>query len=237
MAYTARQLCGLDVRARDGDGGTVHDLYFDDEDWSVCFVVVSVGRWPFDRRVLVSPPGLRVPDEEDEVLPVALSRAQLSECPEAHAHRTVAALRREERSAYQEWLPVWPWRVPFGARPMPPLALLHMGDEGGEGEGGGTSPGMSRDRGDAHLRSMSEVIGYHIQAKDGEVGHVEDFLLCDKDWVIKYVLVDTRNWWGGRKVVVEPQWIEEFKCGESKVYLKLARGGVEGIPQYDPDLY
>jgi len=178
-----------------------------------------------------------VPDEEDEVLPVALSRAQLNECPEAHAHRPVSSLRREEQSAPQEWLPVWPWRVPFGACPVPPLALLHMDGEGGEGERGGTSPGTDRDKGDVHLRSMSEVIGYHIQAKDGEIGHVEDSLLCDKDWFVKYVVVDTRNWRVGRKVGVEPQWIEEFKCGESKVYLKLARGGVEGIPQYDPDLY
>jgi hypothetical protein len=112
-----------------------------------------------------------------------------------------------------------------------------MDDEAGQGERAGRSRCTDRDGGGALLRSMSEVIGYHIQAKDGEIGHVEDFLLCDKEWFIKYVLVDTRNWWGGRKVVVEPQWIEAFKCGESKVYLKLARGGVEGIPQYDPALY
>ncbi len=237
MSSTARQLCGFDVRACDGDVGTVHDVYFEDEDWSVCFVVVSVGRWPFDRRVLVSPKELRVPDEEEEVLPVALSRAQLHECPEASTQRTVSSLRREEQSAYHPWVPVWPWRVPFGTCSMPPLALLHMDDEAGEGERAGTSQRTNRDTGGARLRSMSEIIGYHIQAKDGEIGHVEDFLLCDEDWFIKYVLVDTRNWWGGRKVVVEPQWVEEFKCRESKVYLKLARGGVEGIPQYDPDLY
>jgi hypothetical protein len=237
MSSTARQLCGFAVRARDGGGGRVHDLYFDDQDWSVRFVVVGVGRWPFDRRVLISPPELREPDEGEEVLPVALSRAQLGECPEAHVQRTVSAMRRKERSAHREGLPVWLWRPPFGACPVPPFALLPMDDEGGEGDWGGTRLRVDGDERDVHLRSVSEVIGYHIQAKDGEIGHVEDFVLCDEDWLIKYLLVDTRNWWGGRKVVVEPQWVEEFKCGESKVYLKLARGGVEGIPEYDPDLY
>jgi hypothetical protein len=158
-----------------------------------------------------------------------LSRAQLGECPEAHVQRTVSAMRRKERSAHREGLPVWLWRPPFGACPVPPLALLPMDDEGGEGDWGGTRLRVDRDERDTHLRSMSEVIGYHIQAKDGEIGN--------EDWFIKYLLVDTRNWWGGRKVVVEPQWIEEFKCGESKVYLKLARGGVEGIPEFDPGLY
>jgi hypothetical protein len=237
MSCTARQLSGFDVRAYDGRVGTVHDLYFDDEDWSICFVVVRVGRWPFGRRLLISPSELRMADEEEEVLSIALRRSQLNACPEAHVHRPVSSLRREEQSASRGWLPVWPCRAPFGAYPVPALALLPMDDEGEEGEWGGTSPRMDKDEVDVHLRSMSEVIGYHIQAIDGEIGHVEDLLLCDKDWLVRYVIVDTRNWWGGRKVLVEPQWIEEFRCGESKVYLKLARGGVEGIPQYDPDLY
>ena len=74
MSCTARQLCGFYVRACDGDVGTLHDLYFDDEDWSISFVVVTVGRWPFARRVWIAPPELRVPDEDEEVLSVALSR-------------------------------------------------------------------------------------------------------------------------------------------------------------------
>ena len=121
MSCTARQLCGFDVRACDGDVGTVHDLYFDDEDWSISFVVVAVGRWPFARRVLISPPELRVPDEDEEVLSVALSRARLDECPEARVHRPVSSLRREEERASQGWCSVWPWRPPFVVSQAPRL--------------------------------------------------------------------------------------------------------------------
>ncbi len=92
-----------------------------------------------------------------------------------------------------------------------------------------------RSQADANLRSSREVIGYHIQAKDGEIGHVEDLLFCDRDWLVQHMLVDTRNWLPGRRYLMEVQWIEEVHWEESKVYLSLTRAGVEGVPQHNPD--
>jgi hypothetical protein len=120
---------------------------------------------------------------------------------------------------------------------LPPLALVDLADEGKQVGHRETPPRQQIGRGDVRLRSMREVIGYHIQATDDEIGHVEDFLLCDRDWSVRYVLVDTRNWRRGRKVVVEPEWVERIRCEESQVCLKLARAGVEGVPRYDPDVY
>ena len=61
---------------------------------------------------------------------------------------------------------------------------------------------------DHHSRSTCEVAGYRIHAEDGEIGHVEDFMIDDETWAIRYLIVDTRNWWPGKKVLVSPQWIE-----------------------------
>ena len=52
---------------------------------------------------------------------------------------------------------------------------------------------------DPHLRSIAAVTGYHIHASDGEIGHVEDFLVEDADWSIHYLVVDTKNWWLGEE--------------------------------------
>jgi sporulation protein YlmC with PRC-barrel domain len=85
--------------------------------------------------------------------------------------------------------------------------------------------------GDPHLRSSKEVIGYHIQARDGEIGHVEDFVVNDETWTIHFVVVNTRNWWPGRKVLMAPMWIKQVDWAAGKVEVDLSRGTIEKSPQ------
>ena len=86
--------------------------------------------------------------------------------------------------------------------------------------------------GDPHLRSMGEVKNYHIQATDGEIGHLEDFIIDDQNWVIRYMVVDTRNWWPSKKVIVSPQWIDRLSWEDSKVFVDLSRQAVKRSPGY-----
>jgi len=85
---------------------------------------------------------------------------------------------------------------------------------------------------DPHLRSTHEVSGYHIQAADGEIGHVEDFIIDDKNWAIRYLIIDTRNWWPGKKILVSPQWIERVSWNESKVFVNLPSQTIKQAPEY-----
>ena len=89
-------------------------------------------------------------------------------------------------------------------------------------------------RGDPHLRSAREVIGYHIEATDGDIGHVEDFIAETETWTIRYMVVDTRNWLPGRKVLVAPAWITNVEWGQSKVRVLLTREQVKNSPEFDP---
>jgi hypothetical protein len=81
---------------------------------------------------------------------------------------------------------------------------------------------------------VEEVTGYHIQATDDEIGHVEDFLVDDHSWTIRYLAVDTRNWLPGKKVLVSPDWAETIDWGQSKVMVKLTRDQIKNSPAYDP---
>ena len=78
--------------------------------------------------------------------------------------------------------------------------------------------------------------GYHIQAADGEIGHVEDFIIDDETWAIRYLIIDTRNWWPGKKVLVSPQWIERVSWSESKVFVNLPRETIKQSPEYTEDV-
>jgi hypothetical protein len=88
--------------------------------------------------------------------------------------------------------------------------------------------------GDPHLQSANEVINYYIEAKDGDIGHVEDFIVEDQTWVIRYMVVDTRNWLPGKKVLVSPQWIKEVSWANARVYVDLLRDTIKNSPEYDP---
>ena len=77
--------------------------------------------------------------------------------------------------------------------------------------------------------------GYNIHASDGEIGHVEDFVIDDETWAIRYLVVDTRNWWPGEKVLISPRWIERVSWDLSKVFVSLSRDAIRQSPQYSEE--
>ena len=85
---------------------------------------------------------------------------------------------------------------------------------------------------DPHLRSTKDVTGYHVQATDGEIGHVDDFIVDDHTWAIRYLVIDTGNWRSGKKVLVAPRWIERVSWSDAEVYVKLSRAAIQGSPEY-----
>ena len=93
----------------------------------------------------------------------------------------------------------------------------------------------AKEKHDPHLRSSRAVTGYHIQSTDGDIGHVEGFLVDDQSWAIRYMIVDTSNWWAGKKVLVAPAWIERVDWEQSKVHVTITRARIENSPEYDPD--
>jgi hypothetical protein len=92
---------------------------------------------------------------------------------------------------------------------------------------------ITRESTDSHLRSSEAVTGYHIEAVDGEIGHVAGFVVDEEAWAIRYVEVSTRNWWPGKKVLVSPAWIERVSWSDSKVYAGLSREAIKSGPEYD----
>ncbi|MBN1584478.1 MAG: PRC-barrel domain-containing protein, partial [Anaerolineae bacterium] len=88
--------------------------------------------------------------------------------------------------------------------------------------------------GDRYLRSAREIIGYHIAATDGEIGHVEDLFIDEDSWNIQYFLVDTSNWLGGRHVLIAIDWIERVGWTDKMVHINLTREKIKDSPEYEP---
>ncbi|MBL9207297.1 MAG: PRC-barrel domain-containing protein [Opitutaceae bacterium] len=237
MLRTAKTMDGYALRARDGDIGHVKDLYFDDQYWNLRYFVVDTGGWLTGRRVLVAPESVSGPlFTNDKVIPVDLTREQVKGSPDIDTEQPVERQRELVLREYYGWPAYWGMATPeTGVAPVPPLPAT-------DARGLRTSPRDSETAalldhdplGDPHLRSTNEVMGYRIAATDGDIGHVEDFLIDVETWRIRYLVVDTRNWWPGKKVVVAPAWIRDVSWDKSSVAIDLTRTAIKNSPPYEP---
>jgi hypothetical protein len=80
------------------------------------------------------------------------------------------------------------------------------------------------------------VRGYDIQGTDEAIGHVEDFIVDDETWEVRYLVIDTSNWWFGKKVLVAPQWASRISWEKKVVYVEMSRDSIKNSPAYDPSL-
>jgi len=232
MLKPASGFKGLTIAATDADIGSVNDLYFDDLSWTIRYLVVDTGTWLPGRQVLISPLSVRRVD--DKIL-VDLTRNQVQNSPPVEADKPVNRQQEEAIARYYDQRYYWegPYRWGLLAYPgMPPVPTAPipadaMGEEMAARE-------RETPSGDPTLRSSRDVTGYYIAALDGEIGHVDDFLVEDRAWAIRYLLVATRNWWPGKKVLISPEWIKTVSWADSQVQVDLRRDEIKAAPEYDP---
>lgn len=232
--------CG--IRASDGDIGRVVDLLFDDERWTIRYLVVDTGNWLPGRHVLISPFAIGQLIADDQVLTVGATRAQIERSPGVDTHRPISRRYEEAYARYYGYPFYWGGAAIWGASAYPaqghvptpppdrssPEALVD--DE--EPVLDALSDAAPED---VHLHSCGDVNGYHIDAIDGDIGHVDDFLVDDNTWAIGYLIVDTSNWWFGNRVLIAPDWFEGVDWTTSKAVVNLTRKAVREAPTYDPD--
>jgi len=231
MLISVKDLAGFHLAATDGSIGEVQDCYFDDVHWTVRYLVVDTGGWLSGRKVLISPMAVREVDAAGRRVVVALTREQVERSPDVDTHRPVS--RQHEIALLQHygfptyWYGPYPWGpVMFPAAPLMPSEAV-ADDVVARQEQDNLE--------DAHLHSSADVVGYAIQARDGAIGHVDDFLIDDRAWTIRWLVVDTRNWLPGKHVLVSPEWVEDVSWTDRAVGVGLSRAQIKGAPEYDRD--
>ncbi|HUF75112.1 MAG TPA: PRC-barrel domain-containing protein [Longimicrobiales bacterium] len=230
MLRVMSELQGFTITATDGDIGSVEAFYFDDETFTVRHLVVDTGGWLTGRKVLISPRAVGGIDWDARRITVALTKAQVEQSPEIDTALPVGRQQEIAQDAHYGYPHYWAGPYLWGVGPYPVMTPTSADalDQQRRWDW------QSRDKGDPHLRSSTTVIGYYIEAEDGDIGHVEDFLVDDGSWAIRYVIVDTRNWWPGKKVLISPEWVDRVDWHESKVYVSVTRAEIEKSPEYDP---
>jgi hypothetical protein len=222
MLTNATFLKDLVIHATDGELGTVKEFYFDDERWGIRYLVVKTGNWLSGRHVLISPISVVRADWQGNSLHLTLTRKQVENSPDIHTHQPVSRQNEADFSTYYGYNNYWVGPYVWG-RTFYPADLAIPGVAASQ---------QQVESADSHLRSSEAVTGYHVEAKDGEIGHVDGFVIDDEFWNVRYIEVATRNWLPGKKVLVSPEWIERVSWAESKIYAGLFRDAIETAPEY-----
>lgn len=220
-------LTSLSIRATDGEIGSVKDSYFDDQRWVVRYIVVDTSRWLPGREVLISPFSVSGIDWQRQLLDVSISRDQVKSSPSIDLDKPVSRQREAQFLDYYGYPYYWGGSMMWGISASPAIA---------------TPPGRLEEQmqerrerteqSDPHLRSEEQVTGYHIEAEDGMIGHVDDFLFDPQTWALRYFIVDTRNWLPGRHVLLGTDWIDKVDWAKRIVRVPLSREAIRNSPEW-----
>jgi uncharacterized protein YrrD len=236
MLNSMKELRGFRIGATDAELGKVADAYFDDERWTVRYLVADVGHWLSGRKVLISPHAVARIDSIRETVDTRLTRSQVQSSPPIETDQPISRRMEAEYNRYYRYPPYWGTGYTTGLWGLGALPLAGMEPilHGNQIQRDAETPGAAAEESEVHLRSGREVTGYHVAASDRGIGHIEDFLLDEGDWAIRYLVIDTRDWWPGRHVLVSPEHVNRVSWPTRSVYLDIARAQVEQSPEYDP---
>jgi len=231
MLQSLKQLYGNKLGASDGDLGHVKDFYFDDQNWGVRYVVADTGGWLSERQVLLSPHAFGGSPPAGKVMLVNLTRKQIEDSPVMETHKPVSRQYEEEYHRYYGWPYYWEGDGLWGGTRGFPILDLPPNFPASEPP---AATGPKLERADAHLRSTQAVCGYHLQATDGILGHVCDFLMDDQSWAISQLVIKIGHRFTGKEVLVPVSQVERISYKESTVFVKLTKDSVEKSPEYPP---
>jgi uncharacterized protein YrrD len=222
MKRNIKNLIGYTIGTTDGEIGKVKEFYFDDRSWTIRYLIVETGSWLSGRKVLISPEAVLEPYWEEKIFPVNLTKEQIKNSPDIDTDKPVS--RQQEIKLYQHY----PWTsyrvasIGMTGIMMPPDEVIKGQDE------------EQQNNHDPNLLSTERVKGYNIKAIDGEIGDIVDFVIDDRTWKIHFMIVDTGNWFPGKKVIISPSWIKAIKWDTSSVIVNASIEDIKNSPEYEP---
>lgn len=222
-----RDITSLTLSAIDGQVGSILELYFDDQTWTVRYLIAQTGGWLLGRNVRIAPIAVAGIDDADGSMRINLRKDQIEQAPPIEQAKPISRQYEERYYEHFRWAPYWQPDTTILGTPIPYAELPRMSMD---------EPVYSEPPENSHLRSSAEVTGYGIHAQDGEIGHIEDLVVDDEEWTVGYAEVDTKNWLPGKKVLVQIGRIKQIDWHSRSVTMSLTRNAIQSAPAYDPSM-
>ena len=208
--------------------GTICGFVVDKRSWNVSHIVVQIGKGLEDQNVLISQLAFGKPLLSDKVFPVSLTKGRsgiqssddftdLSAC--SYVTKLEVCL-----GPPNGWALVRP--MPLPAFPMPMVSSFYVMENASSTQG--------EQNCDVRPQSCRDLIGSSVQATDGRVGVVDDLIVDDDCWLVRYVVLDTGRWFPGRKVILSTSWLKHASEDDPTLLMDLTSEAVKDGPTYDP---
>lgn len=219
MLLNAKKMNNYTLCTKEEEWGRVKDIYFDDHYWTVRYLIVDTGGWLPGRKILVSPQAIVSLDED--TITTDLTKEQIENSPSIQDKEPVSKQFERMYAEYFSWPQYWTGPYKWGFYP-----LLHPFSKKEK------QKQTEKTEWDYHLRSIDEVTGYSVHAIDEEFGEIDDFVIDDLSWTIRYLIVDTRKWLPGKKVLLAPRWTQVIRWDKYQVLIDLPSEAIKQAPEF-----
>ena len=234
MKRSVKSLISYGIQETDGDIGEIVDLYFDDQSWTVRYIVVETGNWFSGKKVLISPQSFQQPDWENKKILVNLTKDQIRNSPDIDTDKPVSRQQEEQLNGYYPWVEYWGTSSAHGAGIFGSMPSdLYYENVEPQQPPVTESTQFTNQNNDSHLQSTESINGYNIHALDGEIGKVTDYIIDDASWQLKYFVVETGSWLDSKKVLLSTKWIKEVNWENSIVIVNITTEAVKNSPEFD----
>lgn len=223
-----KKIKNIEVNANAEDCGDISDLYFQDSNWVIRYVVVDTGNWFQSENVLISPLSINRFSWDTNKVSVDLQPDQIKSAPSFNLDKPISRQFEISYFNHYQYPAYWGGSGLWGESFYPEEAIrskykpLHP------------SSGLS----DPHLRSANEVRGYRVKTlKDdtGPFGHVEDFMFDIETWTLRYFVIDTTNFLPGKKVLISPEWVDSINWEQDEFNVRLSKDAIKSAPAYEEE--
>jgi sporulation protein YlmC with PRC-barrel domain len=225
------ELKGSAVVASDGRVGPVADAYFDEERWAVRYLVVDTREWWPDGKALISPASVPRP-HGGSVLRMSLTREQVKNAPDAGEDPSVSRLLEAAHAHYYGYPYYWNGPYLWGESPTP-LAAANVAHRPAQPARAAVAAArLAHGRAQTpRVRSVAEVIGYEVDARDGAIGIVEDFVVDPVTWAIMDLVINACEWRPGAKVLIPPGCIADVDWEQQRLSVFRRRDDLRQAPE------
>jgi len=240
MLYKLNELNGFSIHAADGNIGSVKDFYIDEKQWVVRYFIVETGSWLESQKVLLSPISIKHLDLEERIVTVSIDREQVKHSPPIDTHKPISQHYEVDYLSHFGYALYWGNTGLWGAYETPGMIATGSANpshtRSDDPKDTDTCAAARCTQSDCHLHSCNDIIDYHIQALDGEIGHLQGMLVDEETWAVRYFIVNTSNWWLGHQVLVAPAWIKSVDWAESKILVDMTQQQIKDAPTFDPNV-
>lgn len=235
MKHNVENIVGWELGALDGEIGKIKELYFEDQSWTIRYLIVETGSWLLGRKVLISPEAVVRVDIKNEIIEVKLTKEQIENSPDVNSDKPVSRQHEDELYQYYGIGNYWMgslWSGGMGTSGMMRTSTLPLEDEIRKSELKENDAVM-----DTHLRSTHSVKGYNVKSAGNELGEVEDFIFDDATWKIDFVIVKTGGWFSEKMILIESNVVKEINWKNSCLNVSATTDDLKNNGEYNAESY